>query len=162
MYIVFVDNPALRKVYRPTYIWGQLSGWFKQTVSDPTASLSAERRGTVSLPDIECCFGSKGRYGIKERNELLEHLERRPDSSWKAGSIWSFRNESRVYGSPMLDTAWLEITGEGEDSLAEVLRELRTADTPFNRRGTRNTNGTSGVKGKQPSATNGNKGTKQE
>ena len=57
---------SLRKVYRPMYIWGQLSGWFKQTVSDPTASLSAERRGTVSLPDVESAFaGGKARYTAK-------------------------------------------------------------------------------------------------
>ena len=105
----------LRKVYRPLYVWGQLSGeppnsallgcwlghetalslyhsaipvcttasawhplttsphcnshcagWFKQTVNDPTASLSAERRGTVSLPDIESSFaGGKTRYSAK-------------------------------------------------------------------------------------------------
>lgn len=37
-------------------MWGQLSGWYKQTVYDPTASLSAERRGTLSMPDIESAF----------------------------------------------------------------------------------------------------------
>ena len=42
-----------RKNYGPSFMWGQLSGWFKQTVSDPTTSLSAERRGPVSLPDLE-------------------------------------------------------------------------------------------------------------
>jgi hypothetical protein len=52
-------------MYRPLYCWGQLSGWFKQTVNDPTASLSAERRGTLSLPDVESCFAGKGRYGWK-------------------------------------------------------------------------------------------------
>ena len=42
------------------------AGWFKQTVNDPTASLSAERRGTVSLPDIESSFaGGKTRYSAK-------------------------------------------------------------------------------------------------
>ena len=55
----------MRKLYRPLYAWGQLSGWFKQTVNDPTASLSAERRGTVSLPDIESCFAGKTRYTAK-------------------------------------------------------------------------------------------------
>ena len=56
----------LSKRYGSTFIWGQLSGWFKQTVYDPTASLSAERRGTISLPDIESCYGtSKQRYNAK-------------------------------------------------------------------------------------------------
>lgn len=46
------------KKYHVSFVWGQLNLWFKQTVSDPTASLSADRRGTVSLPDIESCYGS--------------------------------------------------------------------------------------------------------
>ena len=61
----------LRKLYRPLYVWGQLSGWFKQTVNDPTASLSAERRGTVSLPDVESCFAGKTRYSAKVGALLL-------------------------------------------------------------------------------------------
>ena len=57
---------ALCKVYRPLYVWGQLSSWFKQTVNDPTASLSAERRGTASLPDLESAFaGGQARYSPK-------------------------------------------------------------------------------------------------
>jgi hypothetical protein len=45
--------------YGPLYVWGQLSAWYKQTVYDPTASLSADRRGTVSLPDIDACYGPR-------------------------------------------------------------------------------------------------------
>jgi hypothetical protein len=41
------------KEYDPSYIWGQLIGWYKQTVDKPNASLSADRRGTVSMPDLE-------------------------------------------------------------------------------------------------------------
>lgn len=112
LYLCRADISNLRKVYRPMYIWGQLSGaapalpsricccamqcnaahlctsvcacdhslpviistpcrphhagWFKQTVNDPTASLSAERRGTISLPDIESsCFAGHTRYTAK-------------------------------------------------------------------------------------------------
>jgi hypothetical protein len=36
-----------QKVYDSTYIWGQLSGWFKQSVDKPNASLSADKRGTL-------------------------------------------------------------------------------------------------------------------
>ena len=68
-FILCAENPALKKIYRPTYVWGQLSGWFKQTVNDPTASLSAERRGALSLPDIESCFGDPARYGLKVSTE---------------------------------------------------------------------------------------------
>lgn len=42
-----------KKEYDPGYIWGQLVGWFKQTVDKPNASLSADRRGTLSMPDLE-------------------------------------------------------------------------------------------------------------
>ena len=41
------------KEYDSQYIWGQLVGWFKQTVDKPNASLSAERRGVLSVPDLE-------------------------------------------------------------------------------------------------------------
>ena len=41
------------KEYGATYIWGQLVGWFKQTVDKPNASLSADRRGTLSMPDLD-------------------------------------------------------------------------------------------------------------
>lgn len=67
---MYAENPALKKIYRPTYVWGQLSGWFKQTVNDPTASLSAERRGALSLPDIESCFGDPARYGLKVSTQM--------------------------------------------------------------------------------------------
>lgn len=128
------NNPALRKTYRPLYLWGQLNGWFKQTVNDPTASLSAERRGTLSLPDIESCFGGTSTnrgYGPKQRYEMLEHVEKRPDGMWKTGTQWSFRNEVKIYGSPMLDAAWGEQTGEGDQSWKDLVKALKKAAVPF-------------------------------
>ena len=124
-------NPALRKIYRPTYVWGQLSGWFKQTVNDPTASLSAERRGAISLPDIESAFKTGASHYInKDRRDLLDQLSTRPDAMWKTGTIWQFRNESKYYGSPMLDQAWYQVTGKGRDPMPDVLAELRGAKIP--------------------------------
>lgn len=56
----------LSKKYNPWFIWGQLNTWFKQDIYDPSATLSAARRGTISLPDIESCyFNSKARYNRK-------------------------------------------------------------------------------------------------
>ena len=46
----------LQKKYRPGFLWGQLVSWFKQTIYDPSASLSADRRGSMSLPDPESAF----------------------------------------------------------------------------------------------------------
>lgn len=51
--------------YGPLYVWAQLSSWYKQTVYDPTASLSAERRGTLSLPDVEACYNTKDKYDAR-------------------------------------------------------------------------------------------------
>ena len=57
---------GMAKKYGAGFIWGQLNGWYKQTVFDPTASLSAERRGTISMPDIESCYGNaRNRYSMK-------------------------------------------------------------------------------------------------
>lgn len=44
-----------------------MSAWYKQTVYDPTASLSAERRGTLSLPDVESCYSTKEKYDTRVR-----------------------------------------------------------------------------------------------
>ena len=45
-----------KKEYENNYIWGQLVGWYKQTVDKPNASLSAERKGTLCYPDYESFF----------------------------------------------------------------------------------------------------------
>lgn len=66
------DNILLSKKYSSHFIWGQLVVWFKQTVNDPAASLSADRRGTLSLPDIESCYGSgRAKYHAKV---ILVHI----------------------------------------------------------------------------------------
>ena len=124
---------GLAKKYGPWFIWGQLSGWFKQTVYDPTASLSAERRGTISLPDVESCYGgcARSRYQQRDRAAMLEHVSTRPDAMWKVGTLWSFRNEGKIYGSPAFDSRWSELTREFEDPMPALLGELRGAWVPF-------------------------------
>jgi hypothetical protein len=58
-----ISDKVLSKHYGSLFIWGQLNGWWKQTVYDPTASLSADRRGTLSLPDVECAYSDKAGKG---------------------------------------------------------------------------------------------------
>ena len=62
-------------------------------------------------------------------------MERRPDAMWRTGTQWSFRNEAKVYGSPMLDSAWLTVSsssaGEEVDPLPGVLAELKAAEVPM-------------------------------
>ena len=101
-----VEN-VMRKKYQQHFAWGQLVSWFKQTIYDPSASLSADRRGTMSLPDPESAYGGSkpGTYERSERKALLAHLEKNPDRSWPTTWRWSFRNPAKVYGSPFIDDA---------------------------------------------------------
>jgi hypothetical protein len=108
------------KKYRPAFVWGQLTGWFKQTVLDPTASLSADRRGTVSLPDVDSCYG---KYSLKDRTAQLSLVAESPGAMWPVGTLWSFKNTARVYGSPMLDAAIARSRGE-EPVLPRIIQDL--------------------------------------
>jgi len=63
--------------------------------------------------------------------EMLDQISNRPDSMWKTGTIWSFKNDAKVYGTPMLDQAWFEITGQGENSVSKVLEKLKSAKIPL-------------------------------
>ena len=176
---------GMAKKYGPGFVWGQLNGWYKQTVFDPTASLSAERRGTLSMPDIESCYGnSRNRYTMKvlaclpltmphdparllilcstilqradeeskmfecmqwssrmslgcmvrvqDRDQLIDHIEKRPEAMWKIGTIWTFKNEAKVYGSPMFDAVWAAMHPGGglSDPMPDVISKLRSAPLP--------------------------------
>lgn len=69
---------------------------------------------------------------MQDRADLLDQLEKRPDAMWRTGTLWSFRNEAKTYGSPMLDTVWCEMSraAGGADPLPGVLAELRDAPVP--------------------------------
>jgi hypothetical protein len=47
-------------------------GWFKQTVEKPNASLSADRRGTLSMPDLESFIVS-----AKNQEDLKSGIKRK-------------------------------------------------------------------------------------
>jgi hypothetical protein len=42
-----------KKKYSSPFVWGQMVSWFKQTIVCPEASLSQDRRGTLSYPLIK-------------------------------------------------------------------------------------------------------------
>ncbi len=67
---------------------------------------------------------------LQERDELLTQLESKPDAMWKSGTFWSFRNEAKVYGSPMFDSAWADCNGLAADPLPQVISQLRAAPVP--------------------------------
>ena len=117
---------VMKKKYQPHFAWGQLVSWFKQTSYDPSASLSADRRGTMSLPDPESAYsGSKpGHYARSERKTLLAHLEKNPDRAWPTTWRWSFRNPAKVYGSPFIDDA-VRVSLGAERKTPELARAMR-------------------------------------
>lgn len=69
---------------------------------------------------------------LQERHDLIDHLDKRPDAMWRTGTLWSFRNEAKVYGSPMLDAVWSELSHAADclNPLPGVVVELRSAQVP--------------------------------
>jgi len=100
-----------KKEYENNYIWGQLVGWYKQTVDKPNASLSAERKGVLCYPDIESFFWNENINGNNEINypcggrvEFFEKLKDNISMSWPTTNQWSFKNRNKIYGTIQLDS----------------------------------------------------------
>ena len=121
-----------KKEYENNYIWGQLVGWYKQTVDKPNASLSAERKGALCYPDIESFFwndyltnnnkinysdsinsnsSSKKEINNGELNypyggriQFFEKLKDNISMSWPTTNQWSFKNRNKIYGTIQLDS----------------------------------------------------------
>lgn len=126
--------------YRSGFLWGILSGWARPAGGDALVALGTDRRGCLTLPDPDCCYLPaffSGRYHEGgERETLLTLLERNPSSAWSASSTWSFRNQVKVYGSPMFDLVVArhklatQLTGSPDSAatrLAAIVNRLRVA-----------------------------------
>ena len=101
-----------KKEYENNYIWGQLVGWFKQTVDKPNASLSAERRGSLSYPELDSFFSKKDNeknfgYPCNGRNNFYEKIKENPSFIWPVGNDWSYKNKYKIYGSVQFDSVFL-------------------------------------------------------
>ena len=69
-----------KKEYENNYIWGQLVGWYKQTVDKPNASLSAEKKGSLCYPDIESFFWNENLVNNKIKNNTNgSHINETPN-----------------------------------------------------------------------------------
>lgn len=66
----------------------------------------------------------------QERDEVIQHIEKRPEAMWKINTMWSFRNEAKMYGSPMFDAVWAKVTSGCSDRMPEVVQALRQASLP--------------------------------
>ena len=112
--------PDDKKRYGASFLWGQSASWFKQTIYDPTASLSADRRGCLSLPDPDSCRAYSSGTGAQSRQYFLEtNLMRHQSLGWSTSTFWSFRNKNKVYGSPMHDDAVRWVTLYGSDAKSQ-------------------------------------------
>ena len=93
------------KSYKGTMLWGQLVGWFKQTVVNPEASLSQDRRGTLSNPvfsgsfvhvSLDYPFQKKTEPVLEARIDFLSHIKRKPSYSWPPQAAkWSYKNPQK-------------------------------------------------------------------
>lgn len=68
---------------------------------------------------------------VQDRSQLIDHIDKRPEGLWKIGTIYSFRNEAKVYGSPMFDAVWGQTVPDAPpDPMPAVLQKLRSAALP--------------------------------
>ena len=49
---------------------------------------------------------------------------------WKINTMWSFRNEAKMYGSPMFDAVWAQMTSSCSNRMLEVVQSLQQARLP--------------------------------
>lgn len=57
----------------------------------------------------------------------MEQIQLRPELPWRSNSMWTFKNEAKIYGSPMFDTVWAKLNGSEEDSMTELIDRLNKA-----------------------------------
>ena len=102
------------KKYAQQYVWGQLNFWERHTIESPDSSLSAERRGTICLPNISCCYikpstnkhsrtTHRRQFNYHIRKGMIQHLEHKHWSNWSTRWHFGFKNGG-IYGSPWLDS----------------------------------------------------------
>jgi len=100
------------KKYGKQYMLGQLLYWQKHNVAEPQASLSAGRRGCITLPDVaQSCYSMSSaptkEYNQAHREGLLQHMESNPGNNWRPDMVWNYKSTGiTIYGSPFCDAAY--------------------------------------------------------
>ena len=89
-----------KKEYENNYIWGQLVGWYKQTVDKPNVTLSTEKKGALCYPDIESFFWNDYLNGNKINNNKVNnnHLNESFNSSGSSKKDNNFCEFNYPYG----------------------------------------------------------------
>lgn len=100
------------KKYASPFVWGQMASWYKQTIVSPEASLSQDRRGTLSYPLIRSIMypitlfrRSEYPYEKKSRAYFFKMLKEKPANSWPParGCDLSFKNPYKLYGTLLFE-----------------------------------------------------------
>lgn len=84
-----------KKKYASPFVWGQLASWYKQTIVCPEASLSQDRRGTLSYPIIKSIM-----YKLFYKGRAIIHMKSKVDQPF----IVSFKISLPTAG-PLLQVA---------------------------------------------------------
>jgi hypothetical protein len=117
------------KEYDPSYIWGQLVGWFKQTVDKPNASLSADRRGTITMPEIDS-FLITSKHQESMNTGVKRKKKQRGDSSESEEvmptKVGSRTRPGKVVGQSVTKPIPQTITEPIEENDAKVTYPSRT------------------------------------
>ena len=64
-----------------------------------TANMSAVEDSTISPSGISHMLDPMSYWRChieQERDDLLQHLEKRPEGQWRSNTLWSFKNEDKV------------------------------------------------------------------
>ncbi|CAD8179326.1 unnamed protein product [Paramecium octaurelia] len=108
------------KNYSSLFAWGQLVGWYKQTVAAPQLSLGVDRRGTLLYPQISSFDSNSEKQASaqQEKNKtdfIYKYLEKRfnitvAEMSYKTnqkyfGTVFFEQVYSQELGSQFLDRA---------------------------------------------------------
>jgi len=129
------SSSKLCKQYQQQFVWGQLMFWMRQTIEKPNASLSAERRGTICLPDVACCYSQSPEKGLTRiydkdtRNELFKKVRKNPEQPWSTKWHWKFRwgFRRRFYGTPWFDA----ILNDEKGTFEKLMKNLKSMKTKY-------------------------------
>ena len=97
------------QVYKPHAAAMSLLTWYKQDAFDSGQFVNSNRKGCVTLPDVNCAYSPRpevvvARSGRKEREVWLICLRKAPDMAWPmASGPWGVSNHQKLLGSPALD-----------------------------------------------------------
>ena len=124
-------------LYKPHAAAFSLLMWYKQDASDPAQYVNSNRRGCVTLPDVNCAYSPRpevpvARAGAEERDAWLRLMRTNPGAPWPLSTgPWGVSNAQRLMGSPALD-AFVDAHENGWGTLrgGEPATEDKSEDPP--------------------------------